>query len=242
MRQGKAITLRLTGCAAAALLTVTACAPSAPDAAPPRTTGSKSAGATHAGGADPDCTKASKVTIVESTAAHRYSFRPATLTIQRGGFLAVTNKSDETHTLVATPDAGLVTTVIDLNERQVVQFPKAGTFTVKSAAAEHRATLHVTVSGDSGCGVPKPTLTMTEGNAFTPTHLSVPATQNFTVVNESGTPQTVTCSPDPGGNRDHSRLDSGETQILAIDKPGRFTCASVQHPSVRAIITVTRSR
>jgi hypothetical protein len=155
-----------------------------------------------------------------------------------GGSTTDCTKADKVHALVSKPDAGIVTSVIDLDERQVVQFPVAGRFTVESAAAAHRAVLHVTVSGESGCGVPKPTLTVTDRYSFTPTHLSVVATQNFTVVNKSGAPQTVICTPDPGGNGDHSRLDKGETQILAIDKPGLYTCTSIQHPGVRAAVTV----
>jgi hypothetical protein len=110
---------------------------------------------------------------------------------------------------VGKADAGIVTSVLDLDERQVVQFPVAGTFTVESAAAAHPAVLHVTVSGESGRRVPKTTLTVTDRNSFSPARLSVVATQNFTVVNRSGVPQTVICTPDPGGNKDHSRLDKG---------------------------------
>jgi plastocyanin len=238
--------LRLAGCAVVGLLTLTSCAPPTGDAAPQKAaavpapdlhTGSANAG----GRPNADCTKADKVAIVESASGgtgHRYSFSPGSLTIQRGGFLAITNKSDKIHALVSKPDAGIVTSILDLDERQVVQFPAAGTFTVESAAAAHRAVLHVTVSGESGCGVPKPTLTVTDGYSFTPTRLSVVATQNFTVVNKSDAPQTVICTPDPGGNGDHSRLDQGETQILAIDKPGRYVCTSIQHPGARATVTV----
>jgi plastocyanin len=236
--------LRLAGCAVVGLLTLAACAPPTVGAAPQKTARSAEdvqTGSVSAGGTNSDCTKADKVAIVESAsgdAGHRYSFSPGSLTIQRGGFLAITNKSDEVHALVSKPDAGIVTSILDLDERQVVQFPVSGTFTVQSAAAAHRAVLHVTVSGESGCGSPKPTLTVTDGYSFAPKRLTVVATQNFTVVNKSGAPQTVICTPDSGGNRDHSRLDKGETQILAIDKPGRYTCASIQHPGVRATVTV----
>lgn len=227
------------------LLAVGACAPSTDEAAAPRapaagTQGNRRTGSARADGADSDCTKAAKVAIVESASRNpvRYSFSPGTLTIQRGGFLAITNRSDKVHSLVSKPNAGIFTSILDLEERQVVQFPQAGTFTVESAAAAHRAVLHLTVAGESGCDAPKPTLTVTDGNSFTPTHLSLTVTQNFTVVNESGAPQTVTCTPDPGGNGDHSRLDEGETQILAIDKPGRYACTSLQHPQLKATITV----
>jgi plastocyanin len=240
------------GCAVVvSLLTVTACAPttSAPTigaAAAQNTATAASSGGQEtatevAGGAD--CTQATKVKIAEKAspgAGDTYSFSPSKLTIQRGGFLAITNKSDEVHALISKPNAGIVSSVLDLKERQVIQFPKAGTFTVESAAAAHRAVLRVTVSGESGCGAPKPTLTITDRYSFTPARVSLAATENFAVVNESGATQTVSCTPDPGGNRDNSRLDQGETQLLAIDKPGRYICRSLQHPSAKVTIKVKR--
>ena len=196
---------------AAALLTLTACAPAASPASPPPAQKTQIAA---------DCTKATKVTITSANA-----FNPARLTIRRGDVLSVTNKSGQVHALTATPDAGIVTSVLDLKEHQFIQFPKTGTFTVNR-------TLRVTVTGESGCGAPKPTLTLTAGNEVSPTRLSVVATENFTVVNKSGVTRTVRCTPDPGSNKDNTRLDKGETQLLAIDQPGRYTCG-------KATITVT---
>lgn len=235
---------------AVSLATVAACAPATGDGASQNAAAAGSSADEQTGVSSSvasDCTKATKVAIVEkasSGTSGAYSFSPSKLTIQRGGFLAITNKSDAVHALASTPDAGIVTSVIDIKERQVIQFPKKGTFTVQGAAAAHRAVLRVTVSGESGCGAPKPTLAITDettstgGYSFTPTKLTVAATENFTVVNESGAAQTVTCTPDPGGNRDNSRLDNGETQILAIDKPGRYTCTSIQHRAAKVTITV----
>jgi hypothetical protein len=236
-RGAKTGQLWVAGCAVAvSLLAVGACTSHSDDGASPSTsttTGSASA---------PDCTRATKVKITEKTATGAgvtYSFSPRSVTIERGGFLAVTNTSGRVHPLISRPDAGIVTSVLDLKERQVIQFPKAGTFRVQSQSAAHRAVLRVTVSGESGCGAPDPMLTITDANSFVPRQLSVPATQNFAVVNESGATQTLRCTPDPGNNRDNSRLDDGETQLLAVDKPGRYTCASVQHPEAKVTITVT---
>jgi len=33
-------------------------------------------------------------------------------------------------------------------------------------------------------------------------------------------------------------LDQGETQLLAIDEPGRYGCRSVQHGTAKVTITV----
>jgi len=239
---------RLWVAGGAVVVSLAACAPAttagvSQNAAAEGSSDDQPAGATSSAAAD--CTKATKVAIVEKSSGtdDTYSFSPSKLTIQRGGFLAVTNKSDAVHALVSEPDAGIVSSVIDLKERQVIQFPETGTFTVQSAAAAHRAVLRVTVSGESGCGAPKPTLAITEatgGYSFTPAKLTVTATENFTVVNESGATQTVICTPDPGGNGDNSRLDEGETQVLAIDKPGRYTCTSIQHRAAKVTIAVNR--
>ena len=173
-----------------------------------------------------DCTRATKVAITAN------AFSPAALTIQRGAFLAVTNKSNEVRTLRSAPDAGMVSSVIDLKERQVIQFPEAGTFTVKTG----NAALLLTVTGESGCGSPEPTLTITGAGKFSPATARVTATENFAVVNESGATQAVNCTP--GENKDHTRLHAGETQILALDEPGRYVCASLQHPATKVTVTV----
>ena len=196
------------------------------------------------GDASPTCTKATKVAIVAtaSGAGDTYSFSPSRLTIRRGGFLAISNKSGQVHALISAPDAGIVSSVLDKQERQVVQFPRNGRFTVQSADATHRAVLRVTVSGESGCGTPKPTLAISGAGtgkySFTPTALTVAATANFAVVNNSHVAQTVICTPDSGGNGDNSQLDRGETQLLAIDKPGRYVCSSLQHNTAKVTVTV----
>ena len=190
-------------------------------------------------GVDVNCTKATKTKIIETSGPDAtYAFSPRKLTIKRGGFLAITNTSDQVHALLTTPDAEIVSSVLDLKERQVIQFPEVGTFTVASANAAHRAVLQVRVAGESGCGPTKPTLTIVNGYSFTPARLSLAATENFAVVNESRAPQSVACKPDPGGNGDNSRLEKGETQLLAIDKPGRYVCASLQHPRAKAVLNV----
>ena len=219
--------VRFRWAAALAVVAVTGCAPGTPTAAPvtaaPVTAPSPIA---RSGGAD--CTRATKVTI----GADGSAFTPAGLTIQRGAFLAVTNKSDTARPLRSTPDAGIVTSVVDRQERQVVQFPRSGSFTVRTG----QATLHLTVTGESGCGAPEPALTITDAGRFTPASAEVTATENFAVVNRSGVTQSVTCTP--GTSKDHTRLEAGETEILALDEPGRYVCASRQHPGAKVTVTV----
>ncbi|WP_157437633.1 hypothetical protein [Actinoplanes subtropicus] len=204
-------------CVAAALLTLAGCSPAATTTTNAAAPVKQEKAATSAVA---DCTRAKKVVITSANA-----FNPARLTIKRGGFLAVVNRSGKVHALATTPDAGIVTSVLDVKERQVIQFPKAGTFTVNGA-------LRVTVTGESGCGTPKPALTLTDGDGASPARLSVVATENFAVVNKSGADRTFRCTPDPGSNRDNSLLEKGETQLLAIDHPGSYTCG-------KAVITVT---
>jgi len=217
---------------AMAFLTLTACAPAAPSAAPATAhQGGGGGGATSAETGKPaaDCTKASRVTVNGDG-----SVSPENLSLKKGAFIFVANKSDQVRELTASPDAGLVPSVLGKKEKQVVQFPSEGRFTVSLGGAR----MHVTVSGDSGCGKPEPTLTIKDGYAFSPSRLEVDATANFTVVNESGATHGIVCDPDPGGNGDNTRLAKGETQILAFDKPGHYTCHSVQHPEAKVAVTV----
>lgn len=226
--------LWVTGCSVAlSVMALTGCAPAAsPNGTPQDTTaGSAPDEPATAKPDSADCTRTTKVAIVARTSG--YVFSPAGLTIQRGAYLAVTNKTSTVHPLLSAPDAGIPTSVIDRKERQVIQFPQAGTFIVRTGDA----VLRLTVAGESGCGSPEPTLTLTDADKFSPATADVTATENFTVVNQSGVTQTLNCTP--GSNNDHTRLDTGETQILAIDEPGRYLCASIQHPAATVTITVT---
>jgi plastocyanin len=214
-----------------ALLTLTACAPTAPAAPAAQTPVTDGGGEPTVAGGDrkADCTQASKVTIGADG-----SLSPDSLALRRGAFIFVTNKSDAAHRLTAEPDAGLVTSVLGKKEKQVVQFPETGKFTVSAGGTG----MHVTVTGESGCEKPEPTLTIKDGYAFSPSKIEVAATANFTVVNKSRAAHGILCDPDPGGNGDNTRLEKGETQILAFDKPGDYTCRSVQHPDAEVAITV----
>lgn len=216
-----------------AFLTLTACAPTAPAAAPATGQGAGSGGGSantvETGKPAADCTKASRVTIGDGG-----EISPASLSLKKGAFIFVTNRTGQTRPLTAEPDAGLVTSVLGKREKQVIQFPEAGKFTVSAGGS----TMHVTVSGDSGCGKPEPTLTIKDGYAFEPSKLEIEATANFTVVNQSGATHGILCDPDPGGNGDNTRLAEGETQILAFDKAGTYTCHSVQHPEAKVRVTV----
>ncbi|MEV6343531.1 hypothetical protein [Actinoplanes sp. NPDC051851] len=229
--------------AAAVLVALAACAPASAGGSPSTTgpavaaTGEDAGSESGTTGAtDPKCTSATKVVITRSGGT--YAFSPASLTIERGAALAVTNRSGSPRRLSAGPDAGMVTSVVARGERQIVQFPDEGTFEVESAGA----VLRLTVSGDSGCAAPAHELTIVSTSsgdyAFEPATVTVAATENFAVTNRSGTAQTMVCGEDDDGN--DSRIAKGETQLLALDEPGRYTCTSAQHASATVTITVTK--
>ena len=232
----------LTVCAAtAALAALAACAPYSTGGSQSRTGTGAAANDRKAGtastataGINPKCTKATKVKITRTGGT--YAFSPASLTIERGAALAITNRSDTARTLSTSPDAGIVTSVVDPGERQVIQFPNKGTFQVNSAGVM----LRLTVSGDSGCRAPAHALTIVAapsgGYAFQPAKLTVAATENFAVTNRSGAAQSMVCGKDDDGG--DSRLAKGETQLLALDEPGRYACTSTQHTSAKVTITV----
>lgn len=218
------------------LLTLSACAPAAVSSSTAAPTGGSQAGsqskaASNAGGDNDgasdsdggaDCTKATKTTISAN------AFSPSSVTIQRGAIMAFVNKSDVTRTLKTSPDAGIVTSVVDAGERQIVQFPQEGTFTVKTGKAE----LQVTVSGESGCKEPSTTLTLTQTGTIAPAKAEVKATENFLLTNGSGKAQTLKCSPSSGGT---STIEKGESQILAVDEAGTYKCTTA---TGRVTITV----
>lgn len=64
----------------------------------------------------------------------QYSFSPTTEKIKVGDSLTLANNSDEIHTFICTPDAGLDggDVQLDPNEQQPVQFPQAGTYQCSS--------------------------------------------------------------------------------------------------------------
>ena len=224
------------GCAVALSgVALAGCAPAAPSVGAPQETPGNAAGVNVKQPPAPvlkepaACSRATKVVI----AADGSAFSPGGVTIQRGAFLAIVNKSGTARPLRSTPDAGMVASTIGIQERQVIQFPRAGSFAVKTGDA----VLRLTVAGESGCGAVAPTLTITSAGRFAPRSAQVRATENFAVVNDSGDVQSVSCSP--GENRDHTRLEAGETQILALDEPGRYVCASRQHPGVKVTVTVS---
>src|SRR5262249_8275437 len=152
---------------------------------------------------------------------------------------------DENHALVSNPDAGTVMTTVFKKETQEVQFPQAGTFTVQSEDAKHRATLTVVVAEASGaCAAPKDTLTLTElvghpdKDSVKPAPLTVEMGAMVTIVNKTDEQHSLSCTPNPGLNGDDPKLDKGESQVVVFTKAGTFTCTSLQHKDAKVKVTV----
>src|SRR5581483_4833554 len=204
-------------------------------------------------GTDMACDKMLTVNFTEKITKGKpdqYFFTPKTATIKKGEYISFTDKTDEVHTLVATPDAGLQNSTIDKGESQPVQFTKAGTFTVESKNAKHRGSMTVTVTDEEGttCGMNSlaDDVTITEKASpgqsdqysFTPTTATIKAGDALAVVNKTDENHTLTCTPDPGINDDNLLVDKKEHQVLTFAKAGTYACASTEHPDAKITVTV----
>lgn len=191
------------------------------------------------------CATPTKVTITEAVVNGKdsYVFKPAKATVKKGGYLSITNKSDEVHALVTTMDSGVADNDIDKKETQLLQFPTSGTFKLQSVNAKHRAVLSLTVSDeDSGCDTPKTTLNLTEkaGNPdqyfANPKTLTVTGPEMVNVVNKTDENHSIKCTPDAGTGT--VTIFKGESQVLMFAKDGTYSCASVQHKGAKVSVTV----
>jgi plastocyanin len=194
-----------------------------------------------------------KVTISEHAAAGKadqYAFTPDQVTIKAGEFITFSNQSDEIHVLVATPDAGMTNSAIDRNEDQPVQFTKAGTYTLESQDAKHRATMHVTVLSATGttCGIsaPSTTITFTEKRVqgqinqytLTPNTVSLNAGQSLALLNKTNQALNFSCKPSADLMEGNLRVDSNEQQVVQFAKAGQYTCSSTVAPKSTVVVDV----
>ena len=204
-------------------------------------------------GTDMNCDKMLQVVFTEKISPglpDKYFFNPTTATIKKGEYISFQDKTDEVHTLIATPDAGLKNSTIDKGESQPVQFTKAGTFTVESKNAQHRGAMQVTVTDEEGttCGMKAPAVTVNitekaspgtpDQYSFTPTTATIKAGDSLAVVNKTDENHTLTCTPDPGIDSGSLIVDKKEDQVLNFAKAGTYACASVEHPDAKITITV----
>ena len=201
------------------------------------------------------CDQMTKVIISEHSAVGKedqYTFSPDHVTIKAGQFITFDNQSDEIHVLVATPDAGLVHTAIDRSEDQPVQFSKAGTYTLESQDAKHRATMQVTVTSTVGttCGMSAPTTTVTftsrhaqgqgqpEAYELTPKSVSIKAGQSIALLNNTDQVLSFTCKPSADIAEGNLRVDKDEQQVVQFDKAGQYTCTSGATSAQTIAVTV----
>jgi len=172
------------------------------------------------------------------------------VTLKTGQFITFSNQSDEVHVLVATPDAGLVSSSIDRNEEQPVQFTKAGIYTLESQNAKHRASMQVTVTAGAGttCGISAPNTTVTftgkhsQGQTaaytLTPKTVSMSAGQSITLLNKTDQALNFSCKPSADIAEGNLRVDTNEQQVVQFAKAGQYTCTSTESPREMLSVTV----
>lgn len=203
--------------------------------------------------ANATCDQLSKVTISEHAVPGKddqYAFSPANVTIKSGEFILFSNQTDEVHVLEATPAAGLDNSAIDRNEDQPVQFTKAGTYTLESQNAKHRATMQVTVTNVAGttCGMsaPSTTVTFTEKHVqssseqwtLTPGTVSLNAGQSLILANKTTQALNFSCKPSADLTEGNLRVDANEQQVVQFAKAGQYTCSSPEAPRSTVVVDV----
>lgn len=199
------------------------------------------------------CDQMTKVVINEHDTpgkADQYFFTPDHVTIKAGEFITFSNQSDEIHVLVATPNAALADSAIDRNEDQPLQFTKAGTYTLESQDAKHRATMQVTVTAATGttCGMSTPgtTITFTEKHtqgqpdvyALAPSTVSLNAGQSLALLNKTDQALNFSCKPSANLTEGNLRIDTNEQQVVQFTKAGQYTCTSTAAPKSTLVVDV----
>ena len=210
-------------------------------------------GSTMGTGLNGACEQSTKVTISEHTASNKedqYTFTPDHVTLKTGQFITFSNQSDEVHVLVATPDASLVSSSIDRNEEQPVQFTKAGIYTLESQDAKHRASMQVTVTAGAGttCGISASHTTVTftgkhsqgqtDAYTLTPKTVSMSAGQSIALLNKTDQALNFSCKPSANIAEGNLRVDINEQQVVQFAKAGQYTCTSTESPRETLSVTV----
>lgn len=226
---------------------------SASDAQTTSTNNDTSTGSSNSANPNAACDQMTRVIISEHAApgkADQYAFTPDHVSIKTGEFITFNNQSDEIHVLSATPDAALANSAIDRNEEQPVQFTKAGTYTLESQDAKHRATMQVTVSSTAGttCGIsaPSSTITFTEKHAqgqpivyaLAPATVSLNAGQSLTLLNKTDQALNFSCKPSADLVEGNLRVDINEQQVVQFAKAGQYTCTSTEAPKSTVVVDV----
>lgn len=194
------------------------------------------------------------VTIAEHTTpgkADQYTITPAQVTIKSGEFITFSNQTDEVHVLTTTPAAALASTVaIDKSEDQPVQFSKAGTYTVESQNAQHRASMKVTVTSPAGttCGMsaPSTTITFTEKHtpgqadlySLAPNTVMIKAGQSVNLWNKTKQALNFTCKPNADLTEGNLRVDANEQQLVQFAKAGQYSCSSSESSTAKIMVVV----
>ena len=156
----------------------------------------------------------------------------ASVNLNAGNTLLVTNTSNNTFTLVTKPDDGLRYMVLDPQEMEHVPFAKPGTYLLSSK--EHPATaLTVTVSSMRRftCGEqPVAEIHFGASRAFAPRDVSVKKGESIQVDNDTKQQLAIDSTPDLGMGMSHQIYHPGEHQTLLFNDSGTYTFRVEQVP------------
>ena len=156
----------------------------------------------------------------------------ASVDLDAGNTLLVTNTTNDTFTLVTKPDDGLRYMVLDPQEMEHVPFTQPGTYVLSST--EHPATaltVHVSPTRRYTCGEqPVAEIHFGARHAFAPQAVNVDKGQSIQIDNDTQQNLTVDSTPDLGVGMGHQIYHPGEQQTLLFNDSGLYTFRVEQVP------------
>jgi plastocyanin len=174
------------------------------------------------------------------------AFTPATISLNAGDTLTITNTGSNTYTLTTTPDAGINFTSVAPEETKYVAFPQSGTFILSSQ--EHpqvKATVIVSDLTGLTCGMSPVAIVSFDANFvnpnsshyfFTPTQVTIQVGQSITLSNLSDQDLSFVTKPDAGlGN---IQIEKNEHEELRFSNKQTYTISCTQFPSEKFTVIV----
>jgi plastocyanin len=173
-----------------------------------------------------NCDAAQMVNVVNDR------FDQASVNLNAGNTLLVTNTTNDTFTLVTKPDDGLRYMVLDPQEMEHVPFTQPGTYVLSSK--EHPATaltVHVSETRRYTCGEqPVAEIHFGAQHAFAPQVVAVSRGESIQIDNDTDQNLTIDSAPDLGVGMGHQIYHPGEHQTLLFNDSGPYTFRVEQVP------------
>jgi plastocyanin len=167
----------------------------------------------------------------------------ASVNLDAGNTLLVTNTTNDTFTLVTKPDDGLRYMVLDPQEMEHVPFTQPGTYVLSSK--EHPATaltVHVSPTRRYTCGEqPVAEIHFGAHHAFAPESVTVNKGESIQIDNDTTQNLTVDSSPDLGVGMGHQIYHPGEHQTLLFNDGGPYTFRVEQLPGPTLHVNVANT-